>query len=366
MARTRLPTPRASSVNGPVPGRFAAGFLAGALLLVPVRLLVPDRERVLVLPRLEGVVRLGMPLTVVGTPSAPPATMATVVTGHDPTVPCCSPMVALRTGVNEPTRRAAPNSVPPLWRVLMWVNRGLVALCGRLVVTGTLPASTGERSILLAANHIGVFDALVLTAACHRAGAAPRFLIAGGIMDAPVLGPALRASGHLRVDRRKSTVVEAFHTAVAALRDGRVAVLVYPEGRISHDPGLWPERGKSGVARLALAAGAPVVPISQWGAHESAYWGTEVVTGWADLRPVLTSWLRSLVRRPTFRVHFGEPVDLDGLTDTRPGDATKARDRIMRAITDGLVPLRPDEPDMPRFHDPTRPTDSLSPWKAGC
>jgi 1-acyl-sn-glycerol-3-phosphate acyltransferase len=245
----------------------------------------------------------------------------------------------------------------------MWVNRGLVAMSGRLEITGSLPGEAGDRSILLAANHIGVFDAFVLTAACHRVGAAPRFLIAGGIMDAPVVGWALRSSGHLRVDRRKSTAIEAFHTAVAALRKGSVAVLVYPEGRISHDPGLWPERGKSGVARLALAAGTPVVPISQWGAHESAYWGTEVVAGWADFRPVMTSWARSLVRRPTFRVHFGRPVDLADLSASKPGDAVRARDRIMQAITAGLTSLRPDEPDEPAFHDPTRPTDSLSPWK---
>jgi 1-acyl-sn-glycerol-3-phosphate acyltransferase len=272
-------------------------------------------------------------------------------------------MVALRTGVDEATRRAGRESVPPLWRILMWLNSGFVALCGRLEITGTLPLDLRGRSILLAANHIGVFDAFVLTAACYRAGVAPRFLIAGGIMDAPVVGWAMRTSGHLRVDRRKSTAIEAFDRTVTQLRAGAAAVLVYPEGRISHDPGLWPERGKSGVARLALAADAPVVPISQWGAHESAYWGTEVVTGWADFQPVLTSWLRSLLRRPTFRVHFGPVVDLTGLSAAKPGDAVRARDRIMRAITAGLVPLRPAEPDRPAFHDPTRPTDSVSPWK---
>jgi 1-acyl-sn-glycerol-3-phosphate acyltransferase len=165
------------------------------------------------------------------------------------------------------------------------------------------------------------------------------------------------------VDRTKSTVIEAFHSAVRALRSESVAVLVYPEGRISHEAGLWPERGKTGVARLALAAGVPVVPISQWGAHEAAVWGTETVTGWADMRPVVVSWLRAIVRRPTFRVHFGPPVDLNGLSDTRPGDAVKARDQIMRAITAGLVPLRPNEPDTPRFQDPTRPTDTRSPWR---
>ncbi|HEY0805062.1 MAG TPA: 1-acyl-sn-glycerol-3-phosphate acyltransferase, partial [Pseudonocardiaceae bacterium] len=115
----------------------------------------------------------------------------------------------------------------------------------------------------------------------------------------------------------------------------------------------------------ALAADIPVVPVSQWGAHESAYWGTAVVAGWADFKPVATSWLRSLGRRPTFRVHFGAPVDLGGLAADRPGDAVRARDRIMRAITDGLVPLRRDEPDVPRFYDPTRPTDSRSPWWPG-
>lgn len=271
-------------------------------------------------------------------------------------------MVALRTGANDATRRAAANSTPPLWRVLMWVNRGFVALCGRLEVTGSLPAQYRDRSILLAANHIGVVDPFVLTAACHRAGVAPRFLIAGGLMDAPVVGWGLRTSGHVRVDRRKSTVTEAFHSAVDALKSGDVAVLMYPEGRISHDPGLWPERGKTGVARLALAAGVPVVPISQWGAHESAYWGTETVTGWADFQPVAVSWLRSLLRRPTFRVHFGPPVELTGLSLDTPGDATRARDRIMTAITNGLVPLRRDEPDAPRFHDPTRPTDTRSPY----
>lgn len=272
-------------------------------------------------------------------------------------------MVALTLGGTEPTRRDGSDSTPLLWQVLTTMDSALVALCGRLSVTGALPRESRGRPMLFAANHIGVFDAFVLIAACHKLGVEPRFLIAAGILDAPVVGPALRASGHLRVDRGKRTVTEAFDRAVAALRESSDPILVYPEGRISHEPGLWPERGKSGVARLALAAGVPVVPISQWGAHEAAYWGTETVNGWADFQPVATSWLRSMLRRPTFRVHFGAPVDLNGLSATRPGDAVRARDRIMRAITDGLVPLRRDEPDKPNFYDPTRPTDGNSPWR---
>lgn len=272
-------------------------------------------------------------------------------------------MVALTLGTDEPTRRDGPDSTPLLWQVLTTLDTGFVALAGRLRITGRIDRSLRGKPLLLAANHIGVFDAFVLVAACRRLGFEPRFLIAGGIMDTPVIGPALHASGHLRVDRGKSSVVEAFDNAVAAMRRGGGPILVYPEGRISHDPGLWPERGKSGVARLALAAGVPVIPISQWGAHEAAYWGTESVGGWADFQPVVTSWLRALVRRPTFRVHFGAPVELSDLSATKPGDAVKARDRIMRAITEGLVPLRAGEPDKPAFHDPTRPTDGNSPWR---
>jgi 1-acyl-sn-glycerol-3-phosphate acyltransferase len=244
----------------------------------------------------------------------------------------------------------------------MFLDALLVAATGRLEVTGGLPARLADRPVLLAANHIGTFDVFVLVAACRRIGVAPRFLATGGLFDTPVIGRGLRAAGHLRVDRGRDNIIEAFGRAVTALRSG-TPLLVYPEGRISHDPALWPERGKTGVARMALTAGVPVVPVSQWGAHEAAWWGTAVVTGWADLRPVLASWLRAVRTRPVFRVHFGPPVDLDGLDADRLGDAARARDAIMRAITDGLRPLRADEPGPPRYRDPTRPTDRPSPWR---
>jgi 1-acyl-sn-glycerol-3-phosphate acyltransferase len=254
-------------------------------------------------------------------------------------------------------------STPLLWRVLTAVDQGVVGLSGRLEVTGDIPADLRGRPLLLASNHIGNLDPFVLIAACRRIGVAPRFLLAGGLLDAPVLGPLLRASGHLRVDRAAADVGEAYHRTVEALRRGGDPIAMYPEGRISLDPGLWPERGKTGAARLALSGGIPVVPVSQWGAHEAVYWGNTHVGGWADAKPYLTSYVRGLRKRPTFKVHFGKPVDLSGLEDGKPGDARRAHERIMRAITAGLVPLRIDEPDLPKFHDPTRPTTGKSPWR---
>lgn len=270
-------------------------------------------------------------------------------------------MVALHHDDGRSTRR--DGSDPLIWRTMLAIDQGVVGFAGRLRVTGTVPSRLRGRPLLLAANHIGVFDALVLMAACRRIGLAPRFMLAGGLLDAPVLGPALRASGHLRIDRGSVGAVEQFTHAVEALRSTRAPIIVYPEGRISRDPGLWPERGKTGAARLALASGVPVVPISQWGAHEAVYWGTETVSGPADVLPLARSGLTSPLRRPTFRVHFGAPVDLSRFANGKAGDAVKAHAAIMRAITDGLVPLRRAEPDRPRFHDPTRPTDSGSPWR---
>src|SRR6266540_3166500 len=95
--------------------------------------------------------------------------------------------------------------------------------------------------------------------------------VAPALRQGPLVGWLLRRCGHIRVDRRLPTVGHALPAATQALLDGSV-VAAYPEGRISLDPGVWPERGKTGVARLALTTGTPVVPVSQWGAHEVLAW----------------------------------------------------------------------------------------------
>ncbi|WP_229369232.1 lysophospholipid acyltransferase family protein [Umezawaea beigongshangensis] len=242
------------------------------------------------------------------------------------------------------------------------LNRGFVALTGRLEVTGDVPDDLRGTPLLLASNHISNLDPMTLVAASRRIDLAPRFVLAGGLLGVPVVGWVLRRSGHLGVDRESGNAAAAMADIVAALRAG-VPIVIYPEGKISLDPGLWPERGKTGLARIALGSGARVVPVSQWGAHEACYWGNLKVSGWQDLLPYLTSWLRSVRRRPALRVHFGAPVDLSDLSEGRPGDARRAHERIMRAIADGLAPLRADEPDLPAFHDPTRPTTGSSPWR---
>jgi 1-acyl-sn-glycerol-3-phosphate acyltransferase len=357
-------------------------FLADALLFFAAELLF-DAAPVLFVaplvraePRAPLVVRLAMPHTV--SVAASPVTPATDWALRDefsgirpdgPRFVSCSPiMVALPSTPHEPTRRAERERLfreaPLLWRVLMRINHLVIALTGRLVVSGDVPDHLRGKPLLLAANHIGNMDALVLLAACGRRSVAPRFLATGGLFDTRGLGWMLRTSRHVRADRGKATAAQALDRVVAALEEDHRPVLVYPEGRIGLEPGFWPERGKTGVSRMALAAKAPVIPISQWGAHEAMCYGMVRVESLRDLWILFSSWLRAILRRPVLKVHFGPPVDLSDLSADRLGDAARARDRIMRAITDGLVPLRADQLDEPKHQDPTRPvTDKRSPWR---
>jgi 1-acyl-sn-glycerol-3-phosphate acyltransferase len=227
--------------------------------------------------------------------------------------------------------------------------RVLVALVARLRVTGDLPAQLREGPLILAVNHLSPFDPIALTAACRVRRVAPRYLATGGLFRAPVVGQVMRHWGHIPVHRGTAAATRAVPAAAAALA-ARAVVLVYPEGRIGLDPHLWPERGRTGAARGALASRAAVVPVAQWGTHE--------VVPYAAPRGLLRALARAIVRRPLVRVHFGDPVDLGDLTEGVPGHAQRATDRILDAITRELVRLRPHEPAVPRHVDPTRPRDS--------
>lgn len=240
-----------------------------------------------------------------------------------------------------------PGWQPPFcWRAAQFGARAVVATLARLRVSGDVPVQLAAGPLILAANHISPFDPVALTAACHTRRLAPRFLATGGLFEAPVVGPVMRRWGHLPVYRGRPTVTHAYAAAAAALAEGAVLV-VYPEGGIGLAPDMWPVAGRTGAARLALATGAPVVPVAQWGAHE--------VVPYSAPRGLLRALPGTIRRRPVVRVHFGTPVELTGVRPDTPGAARRATDRILAAITAELAPLRADEPDWPRHHDPSRP-----------
>lgn len=263
-----------------------------------------------------------------------------------------------------PAETAPPTAVPaavpvwrppPLWRFLMWLARVVAPVFCRLRVIDEIPAELHGGALILASNHIGTFDPISLVAACGRVGLAPRILATGGLFRARVVGPAMRRCGHIRVNRRETSAVDALPVAARALQQGSV-VAGYPEGRITLDPGMWPERGRTGMARLALMTGAAVIPVSQWGAHE--------VMTWDAPRSMVRRLFASMWRRPVVTVRFGAPVQLSGLSPEVPRHAVEATNRMMYAITEGLRELRVDEPVLPRYIDPYRPLSAARTFDA--
>jgi 1-acyl-sn-glycerol-3-phosphate acyltransferase len=255
-------------------------------------------------------------------------------------------------------REMAIAAAPPWWLWTFMLRRfsWLVSMFGRVEVTGGVPDELRDGPLLLAANHIGDFDPFVVAVALHKVGVTPRIMATGGIMSAPVVGPLLERTGGIRVERGTELARHAVRVTEVALVSGG-HVVAYPEGRIGLTADGWPERGRTGMARLALGLGVPVIPVSQWGAHEVLQYAND----WGKLRTAV----RAVLRRPALRVHVGPPVRLDDLRMGRVGDANRARYRIAAAITRGLVPLRADEPDRPAFHDPTRPTTAVAAFRGG-
>jgi len=214
-------------------------------------------------------------------------------------------------------RELAIAVAPPwwFWRFVLRRFSWLVSVFGRVEVSGSIPEDLRRGPLLLAANHIGDFDPFVIAVALHKLGVMPRIMATGGIMAAPIAGPLLERTGAIRVERGTELARHAVRvTEVALVQGGHV--VAYPEGRVGLAPDLWPERGRTGMARLALGLRVPVIPVSQWGAHEVLQYGND----WGKLRTLA----RAVVRRPALRVHVGPPVHFDDLRMGRVGDANRA------------------------------------------
>jgi 1-acyl-sn-glycerol-3-phosphate acyltransferase len=195
-----------------------------------------------------------------------------------------------------------------------------------------------EGPYVLAPSHSTEFDPLIVAVAVWRLGRAPRFMAKESLFRVPVLGWALRATGMVPV-ARSSSMSAARQTIEASellVEHGR-GVIVYPEGTLTRDPGLWPMRGKTGAVRLALADGIPLIPMAHWGAQ--------------DILPrygKLSLWpLRRHVR-----VIIGDPVDLSDFSggSAQPSALVTATDRLMSDVSQLLAQLRGEPAPQERWN----------------
>jgi 1-acyl-sn-glycerol-3-phosphate acyltransferase len=143
---------------------------------------------------------------------------------------------------------------------------------------------------------VSALDGVVLAYLVARHGSRPtRYLVAAEFFDRWFHGFWLRTFKQIPI-RRGVNDSGALDEAVATVRSGAVAG-IFPEGTVNPDPDGPMLRGRTGVTRIALAAGAPVIPVGIWGTQ--IRWPR---TGLTVRRPL----------RPTVALAFGPPIDPTG------------------------------------------------------
>ncbi|MFC4004249.1 lysophospholipid acyltransferase family protein [Prauserella oleivorans] len=170
--------------------------------------------------------------------------------------------------------------------------------------------------VILAANHRSAIDTAVIPLVAPRPvsflGKAEYFTGKG--VKARLLAAFLSALGYVPVERGNAAAGLAALGAARTVLEHGGAFGIYPEGTRSLDGRL--HRGHTGVAALALATGAKVVPV--------ALVGTE------RLLPVGSK----IPRLAKVSVRFGEPLDFaryDGLASS-PAIRRSVTDEVMYAI----------------------------------
>ena len=199
-----------------------------------------------------------------------------------------------------------------------------------------IPADGG---CIVVPNHVSHLDPLFSALFVYDHGRVPRYLAKSGLFKKKALAKLLTSAGQIPVERLTRTAVGAYDAAVLAVEAGE-CVVVYPEGTLTRDPGLWPMTGKSGAARIALATGCPVIPVGHWGVQEI-------------LPPYSTK--PRLFPRKHVTMKAGDPVDLADLVAKERTSAVvnEATARIMAAVTAIVEELRGETAPAERF-DPRK------------
>lgn len=183
----------------------------------------------------------------------------------------------------------------------------------RPVIVGehNIPATGGA---VIAGNHLSSGETFLLPAVIRRPMTFPAKaeLFRGDKgWQSKVVAWFLRAVGQVPLDRSGGTAsARSLQPVMEVLQAGGL-VGIFPEGTRSRDGRLY--RGRTGVARLAVGARVPVVPVG--------FFDTQMFPG-----PFGIPWMR----RP--RIVIGEPLDFTGRLG--PGADEHA---VLREITDEVM-----------------------------
>lgn len=198
----------------------------------------------------------------------------------------------------------------PIWLARhAWATSSLWLAGVRLEVTGLerLRRAFPDGPLIFASNHESALDIWVLLRVVPRS---IRFIAKQELFDLPVFGHYMRLGGHVPVDRASRTrSVASLQRAGEVVRAG-TSLIVFAEGTRSRSGRILPF--KKGPFVVAMAAGAPVVPVAIAGAG------------------AVTPADRIEVRPGVIRVAIGEPC--------RPQDHAD-RDALLQEVRRRVIAL---------------------------
>ena len=176
-----------------------------------------------------------------------------------------------------------------------------------------------SRGQIVIANHASFFDILALLAWLPIA---PKFIAKKELFSIPVFGQAIKAAGHVRLDRKnRSKAFSAYEDSTREMNEHKLTIVVYPEGTRTRDGNLLPF--KKGPFVFGIESAAPIVPCYVGGAF--------------GIQPK-----GSIAVRPhPLIIALGEPIETAGMTlDNRDGlvDQSRAAMEALKSRVDAALP----------------------------
>ncbi len=182
----------------------------------------------------------------------------------------------------------------------------------RFDVTGGIP-SDPRRPYVVVANHESFVDILLISHLPFEM----KWMSKETFFKYPLVGWMMRLAGDIRLERGdKASAANALAESRDRL-DKHVSVMIFPEGTRSKTGELQPF--KDGAFRLAIEAGAPILPLAVYGTRDAL---------------IKHDWRFGYSRA---EVRVLEPIETEGLG---PDDVADLRERTRSAIAASLVELR--------------------------
>lgn len=167
-----------------------------------------------------------------------------------------------------------------------------------------------KGAAIIAANHLSFLDSFFIPLVVKRRKVT--YLAKADYFKSFKTAWFFKAAGQISCEREGGSKSEqSLNIALDVLKGGNL-LGIYPEGTRSPDGRLY--RGRTGVARLALAAGVPVIP-----------------TGLVGTESVMPKDAKLPRVGGRVQVRFGKPLDFSRFAD-RAGDRF-----VLRSITDEIV-----------------------------